>query len=1602
MVFTRNVRYVMIQFVSVLAATFLIAQMVMQMHFVPAPKNVTCYVPPAGGSNITLSYGEWVGFGKIDEPEWVPINVWGYICIIALVTLHSIVVKERSLIQGLSQESGWDPIKMFNDSVYLKADIDFKSFVKYLLKYGFYRYGAELTLTSIALLILARLDFWACLYSVWLVILVLFPARYLPIFWIFFKYFVLLSIPIQYIVALGFWPEKCFGYVEEITKEQMVNTAAWMQVPYGTLKPNAPKMFWDSLVFLFMLCQAQVFEFEKVHAKDELKKSSPKKGNRRLKPQRPITTFGLARYASFYSLPIICAAMFYMAATTHISLFSFVHAFGFIMILWFADFYFLRPVLMTQTFWRYLIILNVFTIFLKTIFQSAGCILKGQMGNKMCWLVQMLGIICLEEINSSITFFRVPLIHLPYPDNKLRSSCLHSGTTAGIHYDVLSFIVLMFHKRFLLTKYFLAMSREAALDLKFSFRAAKILEELNKQEISEMKEKYKKSLSKIHKKMARLKESHSKIRGHKLSEPLTHQEVVTSGDYYMFVDANKDLWIQPEDETEKEKRSKLKDSDCQSTPSTPNVGKLMEAVMKTDIEQALRMADSGSLNSEKSIKSPSRQPEDIVTEKCLECTCSTTISPELDLHPPTEKLSDPTKPGEKKGSGKVDKKTRQKVVIPAVIIVKDEKLLPTVNFDRRKSLTKVTSVTATSKAKINNTVKPTAEMKKESSGTKSASEGRGKCDCTNCKCHLRCKVKFMGKLCLTIRFLIAFINSCMISLCQLFNEIAHDYKYIKKQLQREKFAARKAIVSSPLLEDDDDFFDFLEFSYFMTVSTTDKDKLEVVYQVPIIIRLFISLYEVIMSSFNTVCYLSVLLLQLQNPNILTIILTLMVLLWGALSVPRPTKRFWKTILVYTGVLLILECAFRIPLFEWDLSDVLYSYAHGPFYDYLASRDFSVYYLLVLLGIFLQRRILMNIGLWSDEPKQISRGNIFSFPHRFYRIDLLSTRMYESIKNFFHKLVYEPHPGTPVDVYTAIFLCDFINIFVFIFAFTALNEKQEDGVTKYFFENKIPPMMLIIFIAHCVCIFIDRWIYLRRHVMAKLIFYVVQILVLHLCLFYMLPSLYYRKFNETIFPTLWYWLKSFYFLLSAYQIRRGYPAYVHGHVLCQSYSVVNLYLYQFYLFFPFVFELRTVTDWMWTETTLTLTEWLGMEDIFSTVFVLKCWRNYDNKYSYRRGQKITTSVKFFCGGGIVFLFLLLLLCPLGFFTFGRAAGKTNLPIEMELSFRMASYPSIYTSFSNNIRRLNPEEWKYFSDLYANSPRAINILYEYYGNDVGAVVFSLISQTDWKLTKSIREELSETLHSGAPLSFMTHWELSRETENYKDSFKVRGIYTTTLDKSARESLASCLNTTESKVQSITVAKVVPKFLKVSLLATGHTIDSLMVGDERSGNGVFGSSSESPGGLLDVNFTIACEPNATVWNWAAHHSYPKNEFIPKLIDDRVFGSAADESQRPLVVYTFNDKIFGGFLSYISAQGILGLYTVVLVTFGFMIRKLCRNRVNQVFLDYIPNVDSILQLILDIYFVREHKDGKLEEDLYAKLIFLFRSPETLIKWTRLPEESE
>lgn len=52
------------------------------------------------------------------------------------------------------------------------------------------------------------------------------------------------------------------------------------------------------------------------------------------------------------------------------------------------------------------------------------------------------------------------------------------------------------------------------------------------------------------------------------------------------------------------------------------------------------------------------------------------------------------------------------------------------------------------------------------------------------------------------------------------------------------------------------------------------------------------------------------------------------------------------------------------------------------------------------------------------------------------------------------------------------------------------------------------------------------------------------------------------------------------------------------------------------------------------------------------------------------------------------------------------------------------------------------------------------------------------------------------------------------------------------------------------------------------------------------------------------------------------------------------------------------------------------------------------------LPCVDRVLKLCNDIFVVREAGEMEMEEQLFDKLIFLYRSPETMIKMTHQKNE--
>jgi len=114
---------------------------------------------------------------------------------------------------------------------------------------------------------------------------------------------------------------------------------------------------------------------------------------------------------------------------------------------------------------------------------------------------------------------------------------------------------------------------------------------------------------------------------------------------------------------------------------------------------------------------------------------------------------------------------------------------------------------------------------------------------------------------------------------------------------------------------------------------------------------------------------------------------------------------------------------------------------------------------------------------------------------------------------------------------------------------------------------------------------------------------------------------------------------------------------------------------------------------------------------------------------------------------------------------------------------------------------------------------------------------------------------------------------------------------------------------------------------------------------------------------------------------------------------GSCKSTETNPLCnkIVIISDKTGPESLSWLTGYGVIGLYLSVVLLCGRYTRAIFQYDGNYILFHEYPNVDDMLQLCLDIYLVREMKLWKLEEDLMAKLIYLYRSPETMLRYTKL-----
>ncbi|XP_068903610.1 piezo-type mechanosensitive ion channel component isoform X7 [Tenebrio molitor] len=1578
---------------SVFVSLMLLARMIYQTKYIdPGNWNVTCLMQ---NTSQIENNAKWLGFYKTSKDASLPHLVKWNIMYILVVTIWAVVLVRQFNYRLSRGKPTTRAFFMFPKITKLDADKNVRSCIKYLFNYGFFKFGVEICLMATVAVIGFRMDMYSIIYSVWLCILFVMKRRTTVRIWNCYMAFIALLLIIQYIMAVGLPPTLCIlfpwdqNYWDKGGEKQAEifrRLQEWAYLLDTEYPPSAKKLICDFILLLLVSRQSVAFRIEKRWAGRDYQGGSNESVIHHAEEKgfmNPVPDYissvrsylDVIKNGIFSSFLWITLAIVFLAGTNRVNIFSIGYLIGAFVFLWQGTDLYLRPIPKIIKTWDLFLGYNVFVILCKTSLQIVGCIFIQNIPNYACWIIQLFGIGCVKKFGDITA-------QAGHVDDVY---CKVPREFVGLVWDGLCFGFMITQRRIFQSYNFFHLVDEIKATTILASRGAELIEELRLKRMTEQEEQEHRVLEKIKAKMDKIKANQQKIQGasykdsenhyadtifkgrpkRRRREPRSYKQAVRSGDYYMFDDLD--------DDEELDFMDIPKDEDEEFKGQGQTVGQIEE---------------------------PGSRSVKIVDER--------------------DKFGEP-----KPGTSKDDDSS---------VVSEKKYTLP-------------------------------------------------------------------QKIVLGLLFVWAFIQSSMVSMTNFLNKYSRDYRYVIRVLAKEKKFLKEntdynvglRLGSGQLWQPSASYNSLLRQSR-REGSHMDLEEYEVTemssYDQPPIIRLMLAIWYIVMSRSENLCYFIIFLNQIKSATFLSLPLPLMVFLWGTLTIPRPNKTFWVTIIAYTEIIVLIKCMFQFDIIPWNMSQAI---TNNPFYPpriigIERNSNYAVWDLLLLLVVFFHRFMLKSMGLWKTSPVPAAllsegdykvnadgkleplesailptarrsskhgehakassvkgsptnkpsdlqrlveesedqdderrfeprmRVSISDLDNKIVSVNCQSVdpmshlpqslkmallKYGEGFKGFFKQL-RDPTSRVAADVYSYMFLCDFYNFFVILIGYSSFGTQQGDGgVSSYLEDDRVPVLFLLMLILQFTLIIVDRGIFLRKNIVAKIIFQFIQVFVLHIWLFIIFPIITERGFNSVLAPQMYYMVKCFYLLLSAYQIRCGYPTRILGNFLCKGYNYVNMFLFKGFMAIPFLFELRTVMDWMWTDTSMTVFDWIKMEDIFSHIFQIKCTRHVEDEYPQPRGERKPPIIKYLMGGAILALIIAIIWFPLVFFSLGNAVGKPNPPYDVTLEIRIGPYEPVYqmSAQSNSINQFSPSNLVALQQAYIQHKAAATFISNYEALDIAAIKLSPNSANVWSISPPDRDLMVMEVNSSNPLKIRLEYKVSHKTSKPEDS----GVIPDNVEISVpamikeqpneiRQNLLQMLSGNKSAPPMV-LENILPKFLKVTNRGTAKPVSQLMFAsmeDLDSANPV-GKSFRT----ISLSLDTSNETDSKEW-WIIKENCSDADLNYKKFLKKLPYADCDG----IILYTFNDKIFPSTLNILTGGGIIGLYsTLVFVAFRFF-RGFFAEQCFKIMFEDMPNIDRVLQLCHDIYLVREAGEFALEEDLFAKLVFLFRSPETMIKWTRPKEE--
>jgi len=484
---------------------------------------------------------------------------------------------------------------------------------------------------------------------------------------------------------------------------------------------------------------------------------------------------------------------------------------------------------------------------------------------------------------------------------------------------------------------------------------------------------------------------------------------------------------------------------------------------------------------------------------------------------------------------------------------------------------------------------------------------------------------------------------------------------------------------------------------------------------------------------------------------------------------------------------------------------------------------------------------------------------------------------------------------------------------------------------------------------------------------------------HLMIFILIPRRQEKTFLELPTLVFFYLLKLLSFLLSALQIKDGYPPDVSKRALTNHSQPGNIHalVFQIYRAIPFAYEIRTFLDWAITPSTLSIYEWLKFEDIYAELFLVKCRLVVEKAEARPFGQVQPLWYKILAGGGVIVLLVCILWIPLLPFMSGISGLGDENPVEsVVLKMGIRGYVDLYISSAPkkalDLAYLPQSQFKDLLVNYKDNSSVFNedMLFAQYAT------FADWSEDTWVLSPAALDKLVTACVKDYNISLYVELKFNRPKPDNQKQVTWRSVRP--LSTLAKSRLAQALtNFNQRGVNSFVVDDVVPHFWHL-LSTPAAVIPSLDSRQSVEFNLKFSNVSH--------NFTNEDGNTSIVTQF---YEYWTVNAKPNPDDIPPFNSST------VNIVIVSNPIPAYLPEAFALTGVIGIYTVFVLGVGRFLRMGVAGLSRLAMYEDMPNVDKLLDHCKNVLYARQDGDTELEEELFRELIEIYRSPEKLLIWT-------